>query len=151
MSAIVLSYFTSFPLDGVFGALMSIQTVLYLPIIHLNIPSIVNAFFEIMIPISTFDPYPDTVLNYLHENIFDFKETSKEPSNTDFGKIGFDNRNSIIALGGNFILIILYFVIAFISLFLSLGCLKKIKLVQKVKNKINMTGKHTQILSRYII
>lgn len=89
-------------------AFLGIQAVLYIPLMALNLPAVVNECFQALIPVSTFDPYPELILEFVATNMFGFQETNKVPQNGRIAGIGFESRNAVEGLGGNFITLMLF-------------------------------------------
>ena len=95
-------------LQRLIDVLLSLQVVLYIPVMNINLPAIVNDCFEQILSITTFDPYPEVLLEMAYEHVFGFEETQKVPQNEKFAQIGFESRNPIAGLGGNFVTITLF-------------------------------------------
>ena len=123
--------------------------IIYIPVMNINFPALVSDCFEKLYPITTFDPYPIQILNYLHFDIFGFQETKKLPRNENFAQLGFSSRNPIMILNGQFINIML-FVCSKIILILII-IIPKNKFTTKIRDKIELKGKNTQVISKFLI
>ena len=85
-------------------ALNSLGNILYIPMLSVNLPGIVQLVFDTLIPMTQFEVLPvDEVYAQ-----FGFQETEAPPKNIRYQSVGFDDINFINGLGSAFIYLVLF-------------------------------------------